>query len=77
MTVTVPLRDTANYEKQQQITAVQALITANVNPLSTPAHKRTLRELQMQLVQNLIGTGAIPASAVLSGLVYGQADTNT
>jgi hypothetical protein len=77
MAVTVPVRDLANYTIQQQITAVAALISANANPSATPSHKRTLLQLQQQLVTSLMASGQLPAAAILAGLSYGQIDTNT
>ena len=75
MTVTVTLSDAGNYQLQAQITAIKSLITGNTNPTATSLYKVTLRQLETQLVENLLNTGKIPAAAILSGLSYGQVDT--
>lgn len=54
MTVTVPATDSVNNALQAQITAVQAAVTANVNPANQLAQIQLLFQLQQQLVENLM-----------------------
>lgn len=75
MTVNVPVNHPA-YPQSQKITTLVALIAANANPLLKPVYQFQLVEQQRQLVDALMAHGAVPASAILSGLVFGQPDTN-
>ena len=78
MTVTVTVGDNpAAYALQAQITNVAAIISANKNPAVTPQYKNQLVGLQIQLVNALMASGHLPASAILSGLTFKAADTNT
>ena len=54
MTVTVPATDSVNNTLQAQIAAVQAAVTANVNPANQLAQTQLLFQLQKQLVSNLM-----------------------
>lgn len=76
MTVIVPVQSTAWYF-YNQIATITALIAAT--PSGTPprtSYQFQLGELQKQLVQVLMEQDKVPASAILSTMTYGAADTN-
>jgi hypothetical protein len=55
MTITVASTDVANYNLQQQIVQVQALVNApTINPAQNQQNLQTLAQLQAQLLFNLI-----------------------
>lgn len=76
MTVTVPI-NAPGFQLQVQITNVTNLLAAaTAIPAMRASQQQLLVALQQSLVNELMRSGAVPASAILSGLTYGQADTN-
>jgi hypothetical protein len=57
MTVTVPSTDIGNFQLQARVTAMQAAVTANANPLIQPQLVAQLDQLQQQLVNSLTANG--------------------
>lgn len=54
MAITVPASDSQNYNLQAAVTAMQAQVTANVNPLILPTLVAELDTLQQALVNALM-----------------------
>jgi hypothetical protein len=54
MTVTVAAGDLVNHALQAQVAAVQTLVTAATNPAILANQVQTLKQLQQQLVMNLM-----------------------
>ena len=76
MAVVVPAQN-KEFPLYQQIVTMKAAITANTNPAHVAQFRQQLPALQVQLVDALMASGALPASAILSNLAYGTGDTNT
>lgn len=76
MSVTVPTQN-KNYPLYQQIVTLKAAITANTNPAHVAQWRQQLPALQMQLVDALMESGQVPASAILNTMSFGAADANT
>lgn len=67
MTVTAPSQDAPGAALDAQIAAVQALVTANTNPLVEAQLKAQLNQLQVEAVQHYMVTGWLNAgSSILS-----------
>lgn len=76
MTVVVPTYS-ANWLLYNQIVTLVALIAATTSGTAARVqYQRQLGELQKQLVDGLLAEGELPASAILSTMTYGPADTN-
>ena len=76
MTVIVPVPSPAWFA-YNQIATLTALIAATTS--GSPAryqYQEQLNQLQRQLVATLIEQDKVPASAILSTMTYGAADTN-
>ena len=71
MAIVVPSSDTVNYALQAQIAVVQALVTANANPVNLAANSQLLFQLQQQLVENLMGNTNDRANYLSPGLAAG------
>jgi hypothetical protein len=66
MTVLAPRPDTAGAALDAQIATVQALVTANANPVVLPRLQAFLNQLQVEAVDHYMVTGWLNAAVILA-----------
>lgn len=75
--IVVPSSDLVNYPLYQKVTNLQSIISNNKNPAATAQYRQQYPEAVRQLIDSLVATNKLSATAILATCTYGQADSNT